>query len=367
MNVSRLLDVLEILQQYEKQYKIQNLLNDVNSQLANLASQPSNPPFQTAYDESLQKLDAGIAKMLRQFEPRETTVLSELNGMEFYSDDISASIRAWVAQNPASPAVAQQKLADFIARRLTFTERVDQLAQNLTAVGITVDTLDEGQAEIGFLLPRALFRNQLVPLIEELRAINRIIRAFSEAATGSAEEIEVREITASDPLFFFGLDPLTIATIGGAITWALATWKQVEEIRKLRAETEKIQSFTKMEIDKFYGSKIEAVIRAAIQEQTEVVLAAVANDNPRKNEQRTDIAWALESVMSRIERGMTVEIRMIPPPRSKDDEGKEEPLPEAFETLERVIPEMVFPSIQGSPVLALPPNEPPEKAEAKKK
>jgi hypothetical protein len=62
-----------------------------------------------------------------------------------------------------------------------------------------------------------------------------LIGAFSELATGTVEKIQVHQISTSDPQFFFGMNPVTIASIGGAITWALNTWKQVADVRRVRA------------------------------------------------------------------------------------------------------------------------------------
>jgi hypothetical protein len=90
-----------------------------------------------------------------------------------------------------------------------------------------------------------------------LDVVKNIIRAFSEAATGSVEPIEVRQISTSDPLFFFGMAPKTIAMIGAAVTWALSTWKQAEEIRNIRAETEKIPAFKDDPIEKLFAYKIK--------------------------------------------------------------------------------------------------------------
>ncbi len=158
MNASRMLKICEYIEYYEKKFKIQSILSELNGHLENLAGQPANPTMQTSYSESLDKVEETLDKLSSEMEPRELVVLKEINGLEFFSKIISSDVRQWVADNPASLSVAQQKLSAFVSKRQKFIEQTLQLAANLTAVGVEVEQLSEGQAEIGFLLPRAQSR-----------------------------------------------------------------------------------------------------------------------------------------------------------------------------------------------------------------
>jgi hypothetical protein len=89
-----------------------------------------------------------------------------------------------------------------------------------------------------------------------------------------------------------------------------------------------------------------------------IVLASVADKNGRKYEQREDIKWALESILARVERGMTVEIRLIPPTPTAAHEGEAPSVPKEFQELQELVPKLTFPRIEGAPVLRLPPSEP---------
>jgi hypothetical protein len=77
-------------------------------------------------------------------------------------------------------------------------------------------------------------------LIKELSEIKFIIRAFSELALGTSEKIEVRQISTTDPQFFLHVDVATVIMIGAAAKWAIDRWKDIEDIRKVRAETRKL-------------------------------------------------------------------------------------------------------------------------------
>jgi hypothetical protein len=194
----------------------------------------------------------------------------------------------------------------------------------------------------------------LDPLIKELRDIHRIIRAFSEATLGKVEEVEVREISTSDPFFFFHIDPMTIAALGAAVTWALNTWKQVEEIRRVRAETRRTDVLTEKEASDVFDRKITERIAAAID--TKVNELVQDDGKPgRPKEQRSDLSWALESILAHVERGMMVEVKFVPPPAKTQENGA--PVAEAsatFDKLQAFAPQLVFPKIEGPPVLKLP-------------
>lgn len=86
----------------------------------------------------------------------------------------------------------------------------------------------------------------------------------------------------------------------------------------------------------------------------------------RSKEQRTDLAWALESVLTRVERGMTMELRFLPPKPEQDADGKEVPEPEVYQQLREMAPQLKFPASEPSPVLELPPPEPPSETKRSK-
>lgn len=362
MNASRLLEVVQLLLNVERRKKPQDSLSGVSSALTALVGSPAQPAQQSEFAQSLERLRSVLDEVRSTFQPAQVKLLEEIGAARYFTDNLADEIAGWVSENVATPAVAQERVAALIAERDAFVTQLKQLRENLTSLGIEVSGLEEGQAEIGFLIPRDLFNNEFEHLLSELNVIKRVIRAFSEAATGSVEQVEVRQISTSDPLFFFGLSPATIAMIGAAITWALHTWKQVEEIRQVRAQTAKIEMLKDDPIEKLFEDRIKQHVASSVAAHTAEILKEIKDQKGRKNEQEAQLTWALESIISRVERGMTVEIRMLPPPKPKVAEGEEPPPPPppVFEDLGRISGELVFPKIEGAPVLELPPSDPPK-------
>lgn len=358
MNASRLRQLVDALLDRDREHAVQQRLKELSAAIGNLAGNPQDQNIQKQLADALNKFADALGAMISSFEPTELQEMIEIGAGKFFTHDIISDIKSWLAENTLTPAVAQTKLAEFAKSRQQYLQTATQLQESLNKIGIQSQSLSEGTAEIGFLIPRNLFQNELTQLIKELAVINRIIRAFSEVSTGTVHPIEVREISTSDPLFFFGTDPVTIATLAGIVTWVIHNWKKVEEIRKLRSETQKNKSFTEDEIKKFFDKKIEASIETAVEEKIKELLPDPKRG--RHGEQANDLRWALKSLFARIERGMEVEVRFLAP-KETEEKKIEPPIAAAFETMKQSVPELSFPAAQTSPVLQLPPPEPEKK------
>jgi hypothetical protein len=366
MNASRLREIVELLLDRETKFRIQPILSEVNNALTSLASNLQDQNFQTQYAAAVEKLRTAVTSMAASITPAEMKELEEVGAQPYFSVKLPENIQAWVLENPISPVVAQQKVAQLFADRNSYIQTITQIRDNFAKLKIEPHRVNANTAEIGFLIPRDLFKNELEQLIKELGVINRILRAFSELATTSVAAVEVREISTTDPLFFFGLDPLTIAALGGAVTWALKQWELVEKIRKLRSETKKNETFSDDEIKDFFDSKIEKTIEAAVAEKVAELMKDTKDKPGRTKEQEIDLTWALKSLLARIERGMTVEIRYLAPPPKPAVEGQPAEENRGFADIEKIVPQLVFPPRESSPVLELPPPEPPKLAKVAK-
>lgn len=368
MNDSRLKEIVELLLRREDELGIQKILSQVHSHLSSIAGDPQDAQHQKNFAETLDRLGNVVGNMVKSFEPAQIELFEEIGAGEYFTWDFPGEIAEWVRKNPITPAVTLEELQTFLTRRNQYIGDITQLRDNLTKLGIAASELSEGSAEIGFLIPRDLFHNELDNLIKELRVINLIIRAFSEAATGSVQAIEVRQISTSDPQFFFGLDPRTIGMIGDVITWGLEIWKRIAGIRKVRGETSATKLYTEEEIKDFFDKKIEAMIDKEIKTKVTQLLGPNADKTGRWQEQHVHLNWTLQTILALLERGLKVEIRALPPPPPEGaEEGKEATVAPEFQKLKELIPQLVFPPVEGPPMLDLPSREPPKKAEAHKR
>lgn len=353
MNAEKLRTYVGWLLADEKQFQVQDALTELNAALANLSASPAEPSYQQSVASAVAKLRQQMHLLEATYDVAQRRGVASIGALRYFSDEMISEIESSISQNAMTPAVVQKQVADALARRQKYLDVLEGTRSNLRALSIAPDELGEDEAEIGFQIPRDIFNNNLDGLVNELRAIRRIIRAFSELATNSVEDIKVNSISTTDPTFYFGLGALTVAQIGYAVQWSLDRWKQVEDIRKVRAETLKIKSFTKAEIEEFFDKKITETVRQEIQQETSNLIGS-STPVGRKAEQANDIAWALESLFARVERGLTVEIRISPPAPAKTEDGTDVSEPAVFDEIRQINRKLSFPSAEATPILSLP-------------
>lgn len=360
MNTSRLLELIDSLVKVEEELSVQNILQQLNQHLGSLIQNPSDRTQQQNVATTLDQLRAAVTRLRSSFNPAQVTAMDEIGATMFFVDDFMGEIDGWIQKNPMTPSVAHQSLQVFIANRNTYLSQIKTIRENMNAIGLTPSSISPGAAEIGFLIPRDFFKNQLDLLVKELGAVNHIIRIFSEVVSDArAEQVEVREISTTDPQFFFGLSPVTIAAIGIAAKWAVGLWGEVEQIRKVRAETQQLKIHTEKELQALFDDKINEKFAEASKSEVLRLLGPEEQQAGRRTELRGLLKWALESLIARVERGIQIEIRSVAPVASAEEQPDPK-VQQAFEQLDVVKKELAYPEMEGQPVLKLPPSEPPE-------
>lgn len=356
MNAEHLKLVLQRLEHDDDEFGVQRSLVKLQSALQNVVNQPQDGPTQEAFSKALENSKKAVMSMTSSYSPALFADIEKVGGKPFFSNTMIDRISSQLSINAITPAVLLNDLNQIISERSAYIQHITGTIAGLEAFGIDDSSVGEAEAEIGFRIPRQLFENQLDGLIVELRAIRLILLAFSENTLGSPEPVEVRSISTSDPIFFFNLSVETVIAIGGAITWCLATWKQLEDIRKVRAETKKLGIHSDDETKAFFDDKIAQRIDDAVADKVTELTASQSSDAGRGQEIRNALSIALKSLLGRIERGMTVEIRYLPPPETDDDneDGETDPLKAARERLDEIAEQLFFPEANASPLVQLP-------------
>jgi hypothetical protein len=372
MNASRLQQFIKFLLTAEQRLGLQQKLSEFSTALTNLVAQPQAPAHQTAVANSINTLEESFRDFENALTPAQHSVLNEIGATAYFSASVVTTIRNSMAQNPLTPTVVQQSVNKIISQRVAYIEALKSAESSLTTLGVSSDDLAAGEAEIGFLIPRELFSNRLDLLVKELRDVELIIRQFSEVVVGSVEEVSVKQISTSNPIFFFGLDPTTVAAIAASITWMLNTWKQALEIKK------KYNDLKELGLDEDVLGKIEANVKKkveqSIKERAGELIREYRGDGGRKSELETGLKWAMQALMARVERGLIIEVRSLPPPKPPvgTTQADADIQSKRFDELSQIAKALEFPAIEGEPILQIPPQknvdgtaEP--KAEAKKK
>ena len=351
MDASRLRSVAESLLKDEDQLGLTAKLQVIVTGLANMSSQPGQPAYQTQLSQALQELEATRARLRVNDDPVFAEYVDAIAAKPYFTGDMIEAVRQSISSNGMTPATAQQQMQKLLTDRTQYVTSLKALVDALKIVKVETESVRPGEAEVGFRIPRELFKNELDGWIGELRQIDRVVRAFSELATGSVAPIEVGELSSTNPLIFLLLAPSTAGAIAKAVSWSLEQWKKVEDIREVRNRTAKASSgfggsFDDLVAD--FDKRIQAGIEQAISQHAES-LVQPRREAGREHEQVNDIAFGLRYLVSRIERGMTVELRFLPPPPNSTDAVDQE----AFNSLAAVAPTLSFPAPSTEPLIEL--------------
>lgn len=352
MNAERLLELADLLSSANSTYNMQGLLDDLRNQFDQLASNPGHPDFQRGAATALQSLSDAMIAFEGGLTPARLESLQEMGATPYFTSSLPLGIQSLMSTSGVVPSVVRDRTVELQEQRAEYIHHIDEVRRGLRAVGITVEITTPG-VEAGFLIPRILFGNTLDGLGKEFEQITKIIAVFSELATGYVEPVEVRQISTTDPLVIVGLaTPVAIAFAKG-IDWVLETTKKILELKKLYDQNKS----AKVPDSILDGLKehIQKSVSEALEEHgKKLVDTYPVDDDARKNELNNHIKWAMEQLFAKVERGMTVELRLLPPPPGEeiDEQGAAEQA-QTFADLAAISGRLDFPKILGEPLLAL--------------
>lgn len=357
MNANRLLELVNFLIEAEARLDLQGRVSRLADALANLAQNPQDAETQRQTVTSLNELEDVLRRQfVDNLSPAQVAAIDEIEGGAYYSSALTNGVRAGLAANGLTPTVVLQEFATLRDERRAYVEALRTLSTSLQRVGIEAPVPMPGEAELGFLIPRGLFRNELEGLSKEFHSLDRIVSYFGEATLGKHEPATVRTISTTDPLIFLGLDVRVVVEIAMSVTWLLSTWKLVLDIKKVRGDA-KVIGLSEVEL-RIFEDKADKLIEAKVRERVDALMAKSPIVENRRNEVDTALEWAHRGLLARIERGMTVEVRFLPAPLvegGEADEGDGSP----FETLRELSPHLEFPQPTGDHILKLPSFDPP--------
>jgi hypothetical protein len=137
---------------------------------------------------------------------------------------------------------------------------------------------------------------------------------------------------------------------------ALGVWLLVEQIRKVRAETAQLPAFTENDVEKIFGTKIRETINKAVEEKVDELINNGKAKKARHGELKGQLKWALDSLLAKMERGLTIELRLAPPQVEETEDGEvpDEAEFNDFIFLQDIQQQLVFPERSENPVLSIP-------------
>lgn len=341
MNVKQLNQLASRIALYEKRTEAQSKLQNVASSFSNLSSNPGNDSYQQSVSAAMQELTKAMATFEALLTPRDKQLLNTISPELFFSSDLVVEIQAKVSENAATPSVITSYVQQLVDRRAQWQEHLSELKASLDAFGVGYEQPEFPSSEVGFLIPRDIFKNNYAQFIKESEVVKFIVDSASLVATGSAQEIKLSELATSDPYIVLGLDFRVVAAIGAFVTWSLSTWKQVLEVRELRNKAKQIPAAAE------FADQLEGKINELIDFRVKEEVSRLMQENSRKGaDLEARLARALHMLLERVERGYQVDLKLPPP-------VKDDPNEELLKPLRVLRNQMLFPEVNESPVLKL--------------
>ena len=319
-------------------------------------------------NDALVALRKSATSLSAEMTPAQWDFLGDLDAQPLFGGDLVQDIENKFATNGIMPAVVKAFVGELLTKRQKILENYRNILSNVEAIGLRIERLNAGEAEVGFTIPRSLFENSLAGLAGEFKFIDKVMIVFSEVVTGEREPAMVGELSTTDPLILVTAGVAVVAAVGKTVTWLLDRYEQTLRIRKLMAESAAIGAPDSIQNE--YKSLILKTINDGIDARISELLPNPSQ--PREQELSNGLRLVMQGMLARIERGMKVEIRFLPPvdekAETKVDADAAQKKKNAYLELTSIQQKLNFPlELPSEPVLALPPPEPGEQDKLRNK
>jgi hypothetical protein len=280
MTVERFLEVLNLVDDVETDLEIQSVLEGIAANLSNLVNSPGQPAQQNALATNLTKLRETISELDTRLDPSALEALSSMGGGKFFSPHLASNISDSVSGNAMTPTVARDFVQGLATDRKAFLESVEEARRSLKSLQVSASTLEPGSADVSFLIPRELFKNELESFSKELRFISKLFADYSEALTNSRDNVQLQTLSSSVPTVVLVAALPVLSYLGDVVNKFLDAWKKVEEIREVRARVAAlgIKGAAYNEFTKEITSTIERVVDEVVQKTIAIIGARLVDE-----------------------------------------------------------------------------------------
>lgn len=350
MNVEKLnslaYDIVEENKELQYVAKFQNVITT----LQQVISQPQQPQHQTNLSTQLNALQEALSKSLvNTLSPAWYQVLVELQIDDVLGNNLYQKIEIVLSKNQITPAKAKQDLDKYFSKLNTKITGFTNVVTGLETLDVGYDELNEGECEIGVLIPRTYIKNDLGKFGDEIKELTFIFNNYSELITGKKESFQIRNLSTSDPLITVATVTAIAAGMAKTIGWLIENYKKLLEIKILKAQLKK-QGLSEENLQGISDHSNGFMEKAIEEIITKVAKEYNGNgDKNRKNELLNGVRISLNKIANRIDRGFNFEVR-IEPIESEEGETKET---KEVKEIKLASKNLQFMKLSGQPILKL--------------
>jgi len=269
MNVQTLYETLTVVEETDKTLDLQNKLIAIASNLESLVQSPAQPQVQSSLAAALEEFSRATNELRKGLTPSRMALIKSIGGQDSFDPVLSEKIRRAIAENAMTPSVASDFVKQIVSSRNGFLKYVRSTREGIERLGLHKSDPSSpapASAELGFLIPRTLFKNELGAFSKELHFINRMLMDLGEAVSGERKPVGVESLSTSDPMVFLAAGLGATLALGKIVEKFLDVWKKAEEIREIRARLRQVGMGSTAAVN-----ELEQKIEETIEEAAETV------------------------------------------------------------------------------------------------
>lgn len=362
MNAERLHAVILDIKKDMEATGLPGLLQTLATNLQNQLQQPQQANVAAKLGNTLNSLQGKLRESkVNEFTPAWRQTVDDLGVADLLGSALADQLRGIFERNQITESVALGEVSALKDRVEKLKTWVDSLASGFGGLKVGLDELAPGECEVGVLIPRTFVSNQLREFSKELEEINKLMLPFVEIGTGSRPGVDIRFVSSSDLSVFLDVASPVCACFAVAVERAVALYKNILEIRRLRAEIRDagVPESDLKDVDKHANKLIGNGTRKIAKE----IIAEFygSQDAGRQSELETEVRNSINKIVNRIDRGINIEIHVGPdvPEEKGEPEGDvgssaSEKERKALAKAREVSIRMQFLEVKGEAILSLP-------------
>ena len=304
MNITRATDVARVVLDYF-QSNPDTLIGKVASTLNATTVQNAKPQALENYKQALEEARSlrEAPKSLRS--PTALTVLTEMQITHLIGDQLVQKLDDILLENRLTPKLVIAELNALKSDITAAKKQLTSFVNSAESLGLSATQSDSDEAEIGIVLPRQLFDNNLEGLAEELASWDKHLRKISEIVDQNAASLRIRIVQTSALTLFLASTIGQAAAITAIIVGLTTVYKNILDIRLKSKELENLNvpKGAIKEIEKHE----QKIVDQTIDQLVNSLMGLYKGDEGRKNELDGFAKLAVRFIANRIDRGATLE------------------------------------------------------------
>jgi hypothetical protein len=212
--------------------RLDNLLNSMNQRI----HRPSEQSQHQLSDE-LRQLDAALNDSNFAQLPRTSrSTLEEVGAYDLLGHRLRENICSIIQKHTFTLADARQEIQHIKDRIVRYQHAFTKVTEGFDILGIKETKPEPGEAELGILMPRRAFHNELKRFADEVQVIDRAIRFFNELITGSHEAPQIKQLSTTDPVVGVSASIPVAVGVLGVVDSILGIIKSTDKVRAIKTE-----------------------------------------------------------------------------------------------------------------------------------